>query len=198
MNKNNLLLILVVLISILLLFGCTNVTQLEENIDNDSLSDADLNLPLVEDKNNGNVFSNLDDFKRVKVGDNVSVHYIGTLLNGEKFDSSYDRGATLDFVAGAGQMIKGFDDAVIGMRVGEKKIVEIPPKEAYGEINENNIQVIPINDLPDLNFQIGEVFIVGSFRLKVYDLDDSSVTASVNPRLAGETLVFEIELVKIN
>lgn len=73
-------------------------------------------------------------------GSKIEVNYLGTLEDGTKFDSSYDRGETLPFTAGAGQMIKGFDKAVIGMKVGEKKKITLPPEEAYGEHSEKNYQ----------------------------------------------------------
>ncbi|NUJ98297.1 FKBP-type peptidyl-prolyl cis-trans isomerase [Candidatus Gracilibacteria bacterium] len=76
----------------------------------------------------------------VASGSKIEVNYLGTLEDGTKFDSSYDRGETLPFTAGAGQMIKGFDKAVIGMKVGEKKKITLPPEEAYGEHSEKNYQ----------------------------------------------------------
>lgn len=69
----------------------------------------------------------------VKKGATVSVHYTGTLLNGTKFDSSVDRGAPFSFVVGAGQVIDGWDQALLGKRVGDKLRVTIPPELGYGE-----------------------------------------------------------------
>lgn len=69
-------------------------------------------------------------------GKKVRAHYRGTLDDGTQFDCSYDRGEPIEFVAGAGQMIKGFDAAVLDMAVGEKKTVHIPAAEAYGERSE--------------------------------------------------------------
>ena len=71
-------------------------------------------------------------------GKTVKAHYRGTLDDGTQFDSSYDRGEPIEFVAGAGQMIKGFDAAVLDMEVGEKKTVHIPAAEAYGERSEEH------------------------------------------------------------
>ncbi len=84
---------------------------------------------------------------KAKKNDNVKVHYTGTLTNGEIFDSSVDR-EPLGFTVGAGQMIKGFDQAVDGMELNEKKTVNIPAAEAYGERNEELMQKVAKSDLP--------------------------------------------------
>ncbi len=65
-------------------------------------------------------------------GDTVSVNYVGTLQNGTKFDSSYDRGEPITFVLGSGRVIKGWDEGILGMKVGEKKHLVIPPEKGYG------------------------------------------------------------------
>ncbi|MEN9341967.1 MAG: FKBP-type peptidyl-prolyl cis-trans isomerase [Candidatus Parcubacteria bacterium] len=75
-------------------------------------------------------------------GDTVSVHYAGTLDNGQKFDSSYDRGTPFTFVLGAGQVIEGWDRGVAGMKVGGKRMLTIPPELGYGD---RAISVIPAN-----------------------------------------------------
>ncbi|MDQ6755681.1 MAG: FKBP-type peptidyl-prolyl cis-trans isomerase, partial [Bacteroidota bacterium] len=80
--------------------------------------------------------------EQAKKGDKVKVHYTGKLTNGEQFDSSKGR-EPLEFTVGAGQMIKGFDDAMPGMKVGEKKTINILPADAYGEKDEHAIIEFP-------------------------------------------------------
>ena len=82
-------------------------------------------------------------------GKKVKTHYRGTLDDGTQFDSSYDRGEPIEFTCGAGQMIPGFDAAVVDMALGEKKSVHIPAKDAYGEYNEQAVQKIPANQVPN-------------------------------------------------
>ncbi len=93
----------------------------------------------------------------IKNGDKVSVHYRGTLDDGTEFDNSYDRGETLTFEVGVGQMIKGFDSGVVGMTVGETKTIKITADEAYGQRQPEAVQSIPKTSFPE-NFQ----FILGS------------------------------------
>lgn len=95
----------------------------------------------------------------VENGDSVEVHYTGTLENGEKFDSSLDRGQTLPFTVWAGQMIKGFDAGVVGMKVGEKKKMTLAPADAYGERDPERTQTIPKKDLAS--------FTAAGFKLEV-------------------------------
>ena len=93
--------------------------------------------------------SDIATTRAVKAGDSVSVHYVGTLVNGTKFDSSIDRGEPITFVVGAGQLIKGFDDGVVGMKVGEKKKLTISPEMGYG-----SQQVGPIPPNSTLIFEV--------------------------------------------
>lgn len=96
----------------------------------------------------------------VESGDAVEVHYNGTLTeDGSKFDSSYDRGETLPFTVGAGQMIAGFDAGVIGMKVGDKKTLTLAPEDAYGVYDETRRQVVPKTEL--------ESFVNAGYELKV-------------------------------
>lgn len=137
-----------------------------------------------------------------KKGDKVKVHYKGTLTNGEQFDSSAGR-EPLEFIVGAGQMIKGFDAAIPGMAIGEKKSVKIPPHEAYGERSEDAMVEFPKANVPaDLKLKTGMQL---SLRDKngrpvpvtVTEIKEEVVVLDANHSLAGKTLVFEIELVEI-
>jgi FKBP-type peptidyl-prolyl cis-trans isomerase FkpA len=89
-------------------------------------------LPVPPDQQMGMVTTTPGNGPVAKVGDRVSVHYVGTLTDGSKFDSSRDRNQPFQFVLGQGQVIKGWDQGVAGMKVGEKRKLTIPPAMAYG------------------------------------------------------------------
>ena len=133
-------------------------------------------------------------------GKKVSVHYVGTLDDGTKFDSSRDRGTPLDFTCMAGQMIPGFDAAVRDMAVGDTVNVRIEPKDAYGEWDEGAVQTIPQAMLPGSeNLQVGmKIMLVGPgnrpFPALVYAKDETTITFDMNHEMAGKALNFEIEL----
>lgn len=139
---------------------------------------------------------------KVKKGDQVSVHYTGKLTNGEQFDSSTGRDP-LSFTVGAGQMIKGFDDAVVGMEVGEKKVVSISPKEAYGEKNDEAIIEFPKANVPaEMALEVGMKLQLQDqsgrpFPVVVSEIKDEVIVLDANHELAGKELVFDIELVEI-
>jgi len=140
---------------------------------------------------------------KVEKGNNIKVHYKGTLNNGEQFDSSYDRGETLPFEVGAGQMIPGFDAAVVGMETGDKKTVTIPSAEAYGERNNEAVQDVPKTAFPpEFEFRLNETVQGANEQgqpliAKILEVTDESVKLDLNHPLAGEDLTFEIELVEI-
>lgn len=140
---------------------------------------------------------------KATANDVVRVHYTGKLTNGQIFDSSMDRDP-LQFTLGGGQMIKGFDQAVHGMELQEKKTVTIPFMEAYGPKNSELIQTVPRTQLPEgLNPEVGQKLIAEgqegqSIELTVIQADEHQITVDANHMLAGEDLVFEIELVEIN
>lgn len=137
-----------------------------------------------------------------KTNDKVRVHYTGKLINGEQFDSSIGR-EPLEFTVGAGQMIAGFDAAVNGMELNEKKTVNIPPDQAYGERDERLFFRAGLNQFPEgMDPEIGQKVMAtieaGQQRPAVIiEKDSSSVLLDANHELAGKELVFEIELVEI-
>ena len=90
----------------------------------------------------------------VKSGDTISVNYTGTLADATKFDSSYDRGEPITFVAGSGQLIKGFDEGVIGMKVGGKRRLTIPPELGYGD---RDVGPIPANSTIVFDVQLVKI-----------------------------------------
>ncbi len=136
-------------------------------------------------------------------GKKVRVHYTGTFNNGEKFDSSYDRGETLDFICGAGQMIAGFDKAVESMAVGEKVSIHLMPEEAYGPSDPDNIFTIAIKDLPGSeDLEVGQQVYLSDptgrpFPVVVTAKDENNITLDANHEMAGKELNFEIELVEV-
>jgi len=134
--------------------------------------------------------------------DLVAVHYTGTLEDGSKFDSSHDRGQTLDFTLGAGQMIPGFDAAVAGMKIGETKSVTLEPKDAYGEYDESKVQTMRRKDM--VSFEQAGIKIEAGSDLptqfgvfKIKEVNDEDVVIDINHALSGKTLNFDIELVDI-
>ena len=132
-----------------------------------------------------------------KQGDNVSVHYTGTLDDGEQFDSSIGRNP-LSFTVGAGQMIAGFDAAVLGMALGEKKIIRLEPVEAYGETDQDLIIDFPIAQLPSGAGVDGQVTFTNGTTGRITNVGENTFTVDANHRLAGLALTFEIELVSID
>lgn len=134
-------------------------------------------------------------------GKNVSVHYIGTLNDGSQFDSSYDRGQTLDYVCGTGMMIKGFDAAVVNMNVGETVKVHLMPEEAYGPIDPDALfkaDIAEMNGAAELSLG-DQVYLYDQFgrphRAKVVEKTETTITFDTNHEMAGKELNFEITLV---
>lgn len=139
---------------------------------------------------------------KVKVGDAVKVHYTGKLENGEEFDSSVGR-EPLGFTVGAGQMIKGFDAALPGMEVGDKKQVNITALDGYGERSEEAMIDFPKENIPaDMKLEIGMTLTLTNqegqpFPVVVLEIKEESIVLDANHFLAGKALVFDIELVEI-
>lgn len=135
-------------------------------------------------------------------GKNVKVHYVGTLDDGTKFDSSRDRGEPLAFTCMGGQMIPGFDEAVNNMEVGQTVTVTIPPAEAYGERDEAKVAKIEVGMVPGFeNLEVGQRLRLATAQgmpmpCVVIDKDDEHVSLDMNHPLAGKSLTFEIELLE--
>lgn len=141
--------------------------------------------------------------KQVKEGDVVKVHYTGKLVNGEQFDSSVGR-EPLEFTVGAGQMIKGFDDAMPGMNLGEKKTINIAPEDAYGPRSEEAIIEFPKENIPaDMKLEPGMPLTLSNqdgqpVPVIVIEVKDDIIVLDANHFLAGQELIFDIELVEIS
>lgn len=138
----------------------------------------------------------------VKTGDRVEVTYIGTLTDGTVFDQSKD-GNALAFTLGNDEMIPGFEQAVMGMTVGETKKVTITPDQAYGSYDEENIVEVTRSRFPDnLEPQIGMKLQVQDNQgnpliVTITEITKNTIILDANHELAGKDLTFEINLVKI-
>jgi len=135
----------------------------------------------------------------IKTGDTISVDYTGKFDSGEVFDTSRNR-APLKFTVGAGQLIPGFDAAVIGMQPGEKKTVTIPPEEGYGERDSERVVSMPRAGVPEgMQVEVGMAVQLADQRgnpvpALVHELTDEAVILDLNHPLAGKTLTFDIEI----
>ena len=140
--------------------------------------------------------------QQVKSGDKVKVHYHGRLVNGETFDSSEGR-SPLEFEVGSGMVIKGFDDGVTGMSVGEKKTINIPVDEAYGPKNEEMLIEMPKDRFPkDMDIEVGIPLTMSdgsgqNFQVIIAEIKDEAVILDANHPLAGQDLIFDLEIVEI-
>lgn len=140
---------------------------------------------------------------QAKQGDTVKIHYTGKLNDGTVFDTSEGRDP-LSFTIGSGQVIPGFEEAVLGMSIDEKKNVAIPPEKAYGPRNEEMVISVPLDQVPsDIKPETGqrlqmqgpnEQMIV----VEITEVNEENITLDANPPLAGKDLLFDIELVEID
>ncbi|MEN3331715.1 MAG: peptidylprolyl isomerase [Blastocatellia bacterium] len=140
---------------------------------------------------------------QVKEGDNISLHYTGTLDDGTVFDSSDGR-EPLSFTVGSGEVIQGFDEGVRGMEVGETRDIQIPPEQAYGEYYDELVRIVPRQAFPgEMTPAIGmtlelELPSGQSLPVRIIDIEGDEITLDANHLLAGETLNFKIHIVNIN
>lgn len=140
---------------------------------------------------------------KVQKGDTVAVRYTGRLDSGDVFDTNAESGEPLEFEVGAGHVIAGFDDAVMGLAKGESRTVRIPPEQAYGPRDERLVTKldrslfeggeISVGQHLDLEDEAGNVY-----HADVVDFDDKTVTVDLNHHLAGEALTFDIRVEEIH
>ncbi len=140
----------------------------------------------------------------IEKGNKIKVEYEGKLEDGTVFDSSKTHGQPLEFEAGSGQVIKGFDEAVIGMNVDEKKELHIKCLDAYGERNPELVQKVPKDKFPgdkkvEKGMMLGLKAPDGSqFNAMVTEVTDTEIALDLNHPLAGKNLNFNIKIVAIN
>ena len=141
--------------------------------------------------------------QHVKKGDKVKVHYHGKLTSGETFDSSEGK-EPLEFKVGEGSVIKGFEEGVMGMQIGDKKTIQVSIEDAYGPKNEEMLIEFPKDRFPsDMNAEVGMPLTMSNgsgqnFRVTIVEVKVDSVILDANHPLAGEDLIFDIELVEIS
>ncbi|BDA73543.1 peptidyl-prolyl cis-trans isomerase, FKBP-type, putative [Rivularia sp. IAM M-261] len=139
---------------------------------------------------------------QAKVGDTVTVHYTGKLTDGTVFDSS-SGGDPLEFTIGTGQLIPGFEDAVVGMNAGDSKTTHIPVDQAYGTYRDDMVIEVDREQMPpELEPEIGQQLQLQQptgqvIPVVITEISDSTITLDANHPLAGEDLVFDIQLVGI-
>lgn len=137
---------------------------------------------------------------KIENGNTVKVHYTGTFENGEVFDSSVERNEPISFTVGSKQVIPGFENALMGMTIGESKKVTLAPEQAYGNVVNEMIQEIDKALVPT-TVKVGEVLTSqteeGQFNVIVSEVNENTVVLDGNHPMAGKTLVFELEVVEI-
>jgi len=147
-------------------------------------------------------FFKLIIMSQVKANNTVKVHYTGKLTDGQIFDTSEGK-EPIEFVLGQGQLIPGFEQGLIDMKVNEKKTITIAKEEAYGEVNEQLIQEVDKANLPqDMEPKVGMGLVSKSpegqeMNLMIVDVKENSVVIDGNHPLAGRDLVFDLEVVEI-
>jgi len=140
---------------------------------------------------------------QAKQGDTVRVHYRGTLEDGTVFSSTYEEKEPFEFTIGKGNVLPGFERAVIGMNAGDTRSISIPPEEGYGQHKKELVLVMDRSRAPGgLHLELGKKLQVRTNRGKtviatITAITENSVVLDANDPLAGKTLNFQIELVKI-
>lgn len=141
--------------------------------------------------------------QKAELGDKVKVHYVGKLSNGEVFDQTQQE-EPLDFEIGKGQLIQGFEQAVIGMEAGETKTEQVPYDFAYGERRDDLVLELEKDKIPEhLNPQVGDQLEIkqdegNNIPVVVKEITEQGMTIDANHPLAGQDLTFDLELVEIS
>lgn len=140
--------------------------------------------------------------KKVQIGDTVVVNYTGRLEDGTVFDSSLTEGREpLKAQLGQGLLIKGFEDGIIEMTIGDKKTIEIDPSNAYGDVNSEMIVEVPREQIPE-GVSVGDMLQaegpMGPVNVKVAEIKEGTIVVDANHPLAGQKLIFDLELVSID
>lgn len=139
----------------------------------------------------------------VKEDSTLKVHYTGKLTDGQVFDSSIERGEPIEFTMGQGQLIPGFEKGLVNMKVNEKKTINIPFSEAYGEPRKELIQEVQKNQLPaEIKPEVGMGLVSQNqngqeINLVVTEVKVESIVVDGNHPLAGKDLIFDLEVVEI-
>lgn len=139
---------------------------------------------------------------KTKQGDTVKVNYTGKLEDGTVFDTSLTEGrAPIEAKLGEGQLIKGFETVLYDMSEGEKKVVEISPEDAYGDVKDFMVSEVPLTQLPE-QVKVGEMLQgqgpQGPVNVKIIEIKEDVAVVDANHPLAGKKLIFDLELVGIN
>ena len=140
--------------------------------------------------------------KHIKVGDKVKLHYKGTFEDGEEFDSSLGK-KPLSFTVGNGEVIRGLDEALVGMEIAQKKKIHIPSDKAYGSFQKELIVSIKRETIPsDITLKVGEQLQIPNQEgipiiVTIKEITEDAVLLDANHPLAGKNLIFEIEIVDI-
>ncbi len=140
--------------------------------------------------------------KKIKNGDTVKVHYTGRLEDGKIFDTSMDNGREpLTVKLGEGQLIKGFENGLMDMSIGDKKTIELNVEDAYGEYNEDMIQEVPKNQMPgevEVGMSLQSQTDMGVVQFLVKEIKNDTVILDANHMLAGKKLIFDLEVLDVN
>jgi len=139
----------------------------------------------------------------IKKGDKVKIEYTGTFEDGTVFDSSEKHGHPMEFEIGKGMVIKGFEEALIGMDKGQDKEIKLQPAEAYGDHNPELIKAVPRDKLPPEELKPGMMLLMqlpdgNQMPAKIKEVGEKEVMLDLNHPLAGKVLNFKLKVAEIN